>query len=103
MNNKIEIEVQYFNDCPNSAEMIRRIKEAINGNEEEIEYREILVKDNDHAEKVKFRGSPTLLINGNDIEGLPEPEKPAMMCRYYSNGLPEIQNIKETIQDRFKK
>ena len=74
MNDIIKIEVQYFNGCPNSPEMIRRIKEAIKGKEEIIEYNEVLVESNELAEKLKFRGSPTVLINGEDIEGRGKPD-----------------------------
>ena len=97
MNKKIKIEVQYFNGCPNSTEMINRVREAINGKENEIEYEEILVEENELAEKIKFRGSPTVLINGEDIEGREEPESASLNCRVYENGLPSIDEIREKI------
>ena len=97
MNWKIKIEVQYFNVCPNSSEMIHRVKEAIKGSEEKIEYDEVLVESNELAEKLKFRGSPTVLINGKDIEGREEPESAALNCRVYENGLPTVEEIKNKI------
>ncbi|MEE9448415.1 MAG: thioredoxin family protein [Ignavibacteriaceae bacterium] len=97
MNDIIKIEVQYFNGCPNSPEMIRRIKEAIKGKEEIIDYNEVLVESNELAEKLKFRGSPTVLINGEDIEGREEAESAALNCRVYENGLPGIEEIKKRI------
>lgn len=63
---KILLELQYFNGCPNSPEMIRRVKEAISGIEKDVSYKEVLVESNETAEELKFRGSPTLLINGKD-------------------------------------
>ena len=97
MNGKIKIEIQYFNGCPNSPEMIRRVKKAINGNEDRIKYEEILIETNELAEKIKFRGSPTLLINGEDFEGREEPESASLNCRYYQDGLPGIEEIIERI------
>ncbi len=97
MNDKIKIEVQYFKGCPNSPEMIRRVKESIMGNEENIDYREVLVESNELAEEIKFRGSPTVLINGEDIEGRAEPESAALNCRVYENGLPEVEEIRKRI------
>ena len=97
MNGKIKIEVQYFNGCPNSAEMITRVREAISGKENEIEYEEILVEENELAEKLKFRGSPTVLINGEDLEGREAPESASLNCRVYENGLPSIDEIREKI------
>ena len=50
------------------------------------------------ADKIKFRGSPTLLINGEDFEGREEPVGASLNCRYYQNGLPGIEEIKEKIK-----
>ena len=97
MNNKIKIDIQYFNGCPNSSEMIHRVNEAIKGSKEKIEYNEVLVESNELAEKLKFRGSPTLLINGKDFEGREEPESAALNCRVYENGLPNVYEIKKII------
>ena len=97
MNNKIKIDVQYFNGCPNSSEMIRRVKEAIKDNEKNIDYSEVFVESNELAEKLKFRGSPTLLINGKDFEGRKEPESASLNCRIYENGLPNVYEIKKFI------
>jgi hypothetical protein len=97
MNDKIKIEIQYFNGCPNSGEMIKRVKEAILGFAHIVEYNELLVETNELAEKIKFRGSPTVLINGEDIEGREEPESASLNCRVYTNGLPEVEEILKKI------
>ncbi len=97
MNEKLKIEIQHFRGCPNSPEMIHRVKEAIKGSEEQIEYNEVLVESNELAEEIKFRGSPTVLINGEDIEGREEPESASLNCRVYENGLPSIDEIREKI------
>ena len=97
MNNKIKIDIQYFNGCPNSSEMIHRVNEAIKGSEDIIEYNVVLVESNELAEKLKFRGSPTVLINGEDIEGREAPESSSLNCRIYENGLPEVEEIRKII------
>ena len=97
MNKKIKIDIQYFNGCPNSSEMIYRVKEAIKGSEEKIELNEVLVESNELAEKLKFRGSPTVLISGEDIEGREEPESASLNCSVYENGLPSVDEIREKI------
>jgi len=94
MNDKIKIEIQHFRGCPNSPEMIHRVKQAIKGIEEKIEYNEVLVESNEFAEEIKFRGSPTLLINGKDFEGREEPELAALNCRVYESDLPNVHEIK---------
>jgi hypothetical protein len=95
---KVILQIQHFQGCPNSTEMIRRVKEAIGGIKDEIKYQEVLVETNELVEKIKFRGSPTLLINGKDFEEREEPEAASLNCRYYQNGLPTSDDIKEKIK-----
>jgi len=100
---KVKIEVQHFEGCPNTEEMIARVKEAMEEFNDRIEYNEILVETQEEAERVKFRGSPTALINGIDLENMPEPIEANLACRYYKNGLPSIIQIKEFITEQLKK
>ena len=93
---KTTIELQHFNGCPNSPILIERVKEVIS-DFENIEYNEVIVDSNEKAAEVKFRGSPTLLINGEDFENQPEPLEPALMCRYYPHGLPQTEVIRSKI------
>jgi len=94
---KLKVEIQFFEDCPNSEEMISRVKKAIEQLEFDIDFSETHVETEEIAMQVKFRGSPTLLVNGSDIENLPEPETAYMACRFYSAGLPSVEKIKEFI------
>jgi protein-disulfide isomerase len=96
--NKINIELQHFNGCPNSPILIGRVKEAINGFDN-IKYDEVIVDSNEKAEELKFRGSPTLLINGVDFENQSEPENTALACRYYMNGLPTVEEIRDRLHN----
>ena len=95
--NKISIEIQHFRGCPNSNDLIERVKAAIQEFDNKITYFETLVEDNLTAEKVKFRGSPTLLIDGKDFEELREPIHSNLACRFYPNGLLTIEAIKNSI------
>jgi hypothetical protein len=40
-----------------------------------------------------------LLINNQDFEGLPEIDSPGLTCRYYANGLPNIDEILARIEE----
>jgi glutaredoxin len=94
---KLKLEFQYFEGCPNHIKMQNNISEAIKGLEDKIELKKILVEDEATAKKVGFRGSPTLLINEEDIEGIPAPEEPALACRFYANGIPSSDEIRKII------
>lgn len=92
----VSVKVQYFRGCPNSDEMLRRVKEAIK-DLPNIEYSEELVETEEKARQVGFRGSPTLLINGKDFEGIPIPPVASLSCRVYLKGLPKVEDIRNRI------
>ena len=94
----ITIEVQYFHGCPYSEDMIKHVKEAMTRLEIEVEYKEVIVDTPEKAEIHKFRGSPTVLVNGSDLEGLPELDAGNLSCRYYKNGLPCVEKIMKAIE-----
>jgi hypothetical protein len=94
---KIKIEYQYFEGCPNHEKMYKNILEAIAGLEDKVEIINILVENNDIAKRIGFRGSPTLLINGQDIEKMEIPKVSSFSCRYYPNGIPSVEIIRNKI------
>lgn len=93
----ITIEYQHFEGCPNGPQMLDNVKRAITGLEDKIIFREVFVETDEDAKKYNFRGSPTLLINGEDYEGLPIPEEPKLACRIYANGIPTPKEIRNKI------
>ena len=73
--------------------------EAVFELEHQIEFKikETLIESNEEAKKLNFRGSPTILINNEDLEDFHAPDHPSLTCRYYSNGLPSTNEIKKKI------
>jgi hypothetical protein len=98
---KINLEFQYFEDCPNYQIMMNNLKEAITGLEDFIDINFRLIQNKNDAIKYKFRGSPTLLINNEDIMGMEPPEYPTLSCRFYTNGIPSPEYIREKIVAMF--
>lgn len=78
----MDIRFLYSEDCPSHEEALERLRRVMaeEGVEAQIEVRE--VETNEQAEKFRFLGSPTILINGRDID---PPDKPhyALTCRAY--------------------
>lgn len=92
----IILEFQHFHGCPNGPKLLKNVKKAIEGIPD-VKLVETIVDTDEKAKKLKFRGSPTLLINGNDLEGLEAPENPSLTCRFYPKGLPTAEEIKQKI------
>ena len=97
---KVSLEFQYFEGCPNHIKMWNNISESIKDLEDKIELKKVLVEDEATAKQVGFCGSPTLLINGEDIEGVPTPAEPSLACRFYIGGVPGADVIKKIILEK---
>lgn len=102
MNQVLKIEFQHFHGCPNSKKLMQNLKNAMKDYEDRIVLTEIIVDTQELAIKYKFRGSPTILINGKDLEGITEPNEPSLTCRLYANDLPSTEEIKAKIIESLK-
>ncbi len=100
---KIIVELQHFEGCPNGPKMKNNVEKAIDGLNDFIEFHEVFVETDELARELKFRGSPTLLIDGKDFEELPEPENPYLNCRFYPKGVPGAAEIRKSLEIAIKK
>lgn len=92
------IEFQHFHGCPNSTPLLKRVKEAINRFPDKIEFVETVIDSHEKAVQIGFRGSPTVLIDGEDLEGMEMPDSPSLSCRLYTVGLPSVTAIVAAIR-----
>lgn len=60
--------VLYNEGCPAITETIQRIEECLSESGIPVEMRKILVSSQEEANEWKFLGSPTVQINGIDID-----------------------------------
>jgi hypothetical protein len=100
----LRIQVFYLPDCPHHAAAVKRLRAVLSAERVPAEIDEVAVTDAIAAEEYKFRGSPTIRINGCDIAGpSPEPESFALACRLYPGanpvGLPPEEMIQRAIRE----
>jgi len=93
----VRVEVQYTQGCPHAREFLERVRQATAAVQARVELVEVLVEDATHAGGLRFRGSPTLLINGKDLEGAPGIDGAGLGCRVYRGGLPSVESIRSAI------
>lgn len=93
---------QYFEGCPNGDTLMLNIKTAISGFEDKVILNKVMINTDELARKQKFRGSPTLLINGIDFTNLKEPINASLSCRIYAHGVPTVEVIKNRILNEIK-
>jgi hypothetical protein len=81
----MKVEVLYFDGCPNYGALLPRLREllASAGAHPDIEL--VRVEDLDAAERERFLGSPTVRINGEDVEpGADERIDFGLKCRLFA-------------------
>jgi hypothetical protein len=83
------IEVLYFAGCPNRAPFVARLAELLAELGVTEPVREIAVESPAGAEEHRFLGSPTLRIDGRDIDPAAATRTDyALACRLYPGGFP---------------
>ena len=96
----MEIEVLYFDGCPTWQATVSDLKEVLAelGLNEEV--RLVRVESREKAERLRFLGSPTVRVNGNDVESSIPSEGFGMECRlYWVDGKPTASPPKQWIRD----
>ncbi len=99
------IRLLYFEGCPNYDDALRIIKEVcheLNIPEDKIEI--IEVNSLEEAVKYRFLGSPTVQVNGLDVEETRIKDLPVFSCRIYpdnpNSGYPSKAMIKRAIMNK---
>jgi hypothetical protein len=96
----MKIEVLYLEGCPNYLPAIERLRAVLR--QEGLtttELLEIEVRDEPAAQRLKFCGSPTIRVNGADIDANPSHiQEPALSCRLYEAGAPSEEMIRVALR-----
>ena len=84
------IEVLYFESCPNHEPTLQLVLEVAQTLGLSPDVREVVVASPDEVEALRFLGSPSVRVNGRDIEpGADDRIDFALGCRVYgASGVP---------------
>ena len=98
----MEIEFLYFSGCPNSPTALRRLTELLESEAVSASIRQIEVLTVDQANETRFLGSPSIRIDGDDIE--PKARgclDYGLMCRTYEggSGVPSVDLVTKAIRE----
>ena len=96
----MKVEVLYFNGCPNHAPAVDRVRSVLREEGLPEDVVEVDVKPAEAAKTVGFLGSPTILIDGMDIDPAVRTFHPTgFSCRTYVGGLPSPEMIREALRE----
>jgi hypothetical protein len=79
----MKIELFYWDGCPSHPEAREALRQLLDerGIPDEIELRE--VRTDEEAEALGFPGSPTIRIDGRDVDPAGASAPPSLSCRIY--------------------
>lgn len=96
----MKIEVLYFEGCPNYLPAVDRLKAVLRLAGLPAEVSVIEVTSESAVKKLKFFGSPTIRINGLDIEAdSRNVNDTGFACRRYPGGLPSEAMIRAALRE----
>jgi Domain of unknown function (DUF2703) len=98
----VKVEVLYVAACPSHPEAVKLVRSVLAAQGVVTEIHEVLVRDEEMANELRFLGSPTIRINGRDVAGeSQEPRSYALSCRLYRGskqvGLPPAEVIHQAV------
>ena len=90
----MKVEVLFVPGCPNYEPAVARVKKVLAAAALTAEVEGIPVNSDEDARALMFPGSPTIRINGDDVE--PVLNAPGLACRLYANrtGVPSEEVLR---------
>jgi hypothetical protein len=83
----VKLEVLYFDGCPNHEALLPRLRELLERAEVASAVELVEVPDDAAAQSQRFLGSPTLRVDGRDVEPGAELRTDfGLKCRLYRTG-----------------
>jgi protein-disulfide isomerase len=83
----MKVEILYFSGCPNHGPAVDRVRDVLEQEGTAADMVEVEVTDAATAQQFGFLGSPTIRVNGQDVEPAARAARAfGMMCRTYVDG-----------------
>ncbi len=82
----MRVEFLYFEQCPSHTEALARLRRALEAEELAVDVEVTRVESQQEAERLGFSGSPTIRIDGEDLQPEGASGPPALTCRTYRTG-----------------
>ena len=80
------VDLLVVSGCPGTELTVARIREATRALGIEVNVRFIIVDDDAQARALGFRGSPTVRVDGNDVDRDADERPIGVSCRLYATG-----------------
>lgn len=96
---KLTIELLGFPGCPATPVLRANLRAALNDVGAGLTYMEVNLADLAPSDMRRGWPAPTVLVNGQDLFGMPPPDMPTMGCRVYDGGVPDAAVLARRIRE----
>jgi hypothetical protein len=98
----MKIEILYFEGCPTYLKAHKTLRGVLEEEGVDAEVELIAVNTAEEAQELRFTGSPTLRVDGEDLFPVPERAEYALGCRMYATsqglrGSPTTEMLREAL------
>ncbi len=98
----MQIDLLYFDGCPSWESALENLKAALEAENVEAQVRLVKVENDEQAAQLKFLGSPSFRVNGEDWWG-EERKRYNLSCRVYltpqgMRGAPTVEMFREQVR-----
>jgi hypothetical protein len=100
----LQIDFFYFEECPSHEQALERLRKVVTDEDVDAEISVTEVRTDEQAQDLEFAGSPTILVEGRDIDPHLELPNYALTCRAYQTedgritALPSEDMIRRTVK-----
>jgi hypothetical protein len=79
----VTVEFLYWEGCPSHPEARELLEDVLRSQAVDVEIRVREVETQEEAVELRFPGSPTIRIDGRDVDPAGAAEPPSLSCRIY--------------------
>ena len=98
----MKVEILYFDGCPTYLEVEKALREVLEEQGVDAEVELVAVNTDEEAHELRFAGSPTVRVDGEDLFPVPQRAGYALGCRMYTTpeglrGSPTAEMLEEAL------
>jgi hypothetical protein len=101
----MEVEILYFDGCPSYREAQATFEKVLSQGDVSTQIRPVAVNSDEEARRLRFLGSPTIRVDGEDLFPVPDRAGYALGCRMYVTpeglkGSPTAKMVRAALVER---
>lgn len=101
----MKIDILYFDGCPNHPPTSKLVRDIVQSLGLDAAIREVEVRDAEEAARLRFFGSPTVQVNGQDVDPAVRSRTDySLSCRTYGrSGSPPRELVEQALREGIRR